>query len=195
MSDENDVMSEVARVLGEHADAAQGERGDATRFVSRWYCTCGVSIGQDWKPRAELLRAHQAAMLAEAGLLRDQATIDALNERCRILVDEGDRLRAQIATQEPAGGTQGGSGDSRASGGSCARCGTGITLPANDPENREMAVCAPCEITVLKEGYGRARAQVERVRAQCVRMTKSSDEKTQRHGNALLHILDGEDTP
>lgn len=117
MSDENDVMSEVARVLGEHADAAQGERGDATRFVSRWYCTCGVSIGQDWKPRAELLRAHQAAMLAEAGLLRDQATIDALNERCRILVDEGDRLRAQIATQEPAGATQGGSGDSGASGG------------------------------------------------------------------------------
>lgn len=264
MSDETDTTSEVARVLIEHT-RIDGIHGD---------CLCKHVV-----PLGHSFAAHQAAMLAEAGLLRradtdhlaedlrentealmaararladltarigfgdgvtepqadNDAIVKAVNEaftnsntlweveeqveRVRALADhyearQGTALgrvstgnvaasirralgpqEAQIATQEPAGATQGGSGDSRASGGSCARCGAGITLPANDPENREMAVCAPCEITVLKEGYGRARAQVERVRAQCVRMTKSSDEKTQRHGNALLHILDGEDTP
>lgn len=173
VSDETDTTSEVARVLGRTVLGLHPEPG----------------------PKRDEMIREAAEALAGAGLLRDHVTIDALNQRCQILVDKADRLRAQIATQEPAGATQGGSGDSRASGGSCARCGTGITLPAGDPENREMAVCAPCEIAVLKEGYMAARAQVERVRAQLVRMTKSSDEKTQRHGNALLRILDGEEQP
>ena len=123
MADETDTTSEVARVLGEHYDGAI--RMDA------WVCaTCGAPLAMpSWNAMVEgttgpLLRKamakHQAAMLAEAGLLRDHVTIDALNQRCQILVDEADGLRAQIATQEPAGATQGGSGDSRASGGSCS---------------------------------------------------------------------------
>jgi hypothetical protein len=43
----------------------------------------------------------------------------------------------------------------------------------------------------LRTSQERGRA-IERVRAQFVRMTKSSDEKTRNHGTALLHILDGD---
>lgn len=81
------------------------------------------------------------------------------------LRETGRTGEGQIDTQEPAEEPRGGSGDSGTSGGSCARCGAGITLPADDPENREMGVCMPCEIAVFKEGWQEARAQVERVQA------------------------------
>lgn len=146
MSDEIDATSEVARVLGEHP----GWRFRAEEPGDWYVCSgCGTELETLRSAFPQEFYDHQAAMLAEAGLLRDEATIDALNERCRILVDEGDAfrhdltnlreglmervgrytpndadllayvdgLRAQIATQEPAGATLGGSGDSRASGG------------------------------------------------------------------------------
>ncbi|MFD2792571.1 hypothetical protein ACFS27_03320 [Promicromonospora vindobonensis] len=42
--------------------------------------------------------------------------------------------------------------------------------------------------------YQQLMLERERVRAQLAPMTKSSDEKTVRHGTALLHILDGRET-
>lgn len=64
MSGETDTTSEAARVLGEHAHPHRDQ--------ARWWCQCGVSIGQDWKQRDALTSAHQARVLAEAGLLREE---------------------------------------------------------------------------------------------------------------------------
>lgn len=49
--------------------------------------------------------------------------------------------------------------------GTCARCGAPITLPMDDPNNYEMAVCTPCEIEMLREAYQQARGQVDAVRS------------------------------
>lgn len=106
VSDETDTTSQVARVLLDH-DAERMECMDHDRLC------CPTCDAHDFASAYK----HQADALAEAGLLRDHATIDALNQRCQILVGEADGLRAQIATQEPAGATLGGSDDSRASGG------------------------------------------------------------------------------
>lgn len=87
MSDETDTTSEVARVLGEH-------RPQETSYDAGWLEGCW---GCDWEVPTRFTDAdnegnwgaffaHQAAMLSEAGL-----------------------LRPQIAAQEPAGATQGGS--------------------------------------------------------------------------------------
>lgn len=69
MSDETDTTSEVARLLAEHAHPHRDQ--------GRWWCQCGASIGQDWKQRGELVRAHQGRELAKAGLLREIAQTTA----------------------------------------------------------------------------------------------------------------------
>lgn len=111
MSYETDTTSEAARVLGEHyPDQTSYDAGDLHG------CSCGWEVPRprssdtgDW----EAYWAHQAAALAEAGLLREGA---ALDDRVPVFEDD-DPEDAQIATQEPAEATQGGSGDSRAPGG------------------------------------------------------------------------------
>lgn len=151
MADETDVAGEVARVLIDHTRIS-GILGD---------CSCGHRV-----PLGHSFTAHQAAMLAEAGLLREdidlrrritrevdaklatardlnrlQAQMGRLTEeraaecignafqtwsthptvqdaaRRVVAMVQAEPQEAQIATQEPAGAKQGGSGDSRASGG------------------------------------------------------------------------------
>lgn len=147
MTDETDTTSEVARVLGEHyPDQTSYDAGDLHGCMG-----CGWEVPRprsndtdDW----EAYWAHQAAMLAEAGLLRPSGTdhlAEDLRENTEALMQaraQVERARTamrnpngyfyvadlmpdlrraledpQIAAQEPAGATQGGSGDSRASGG------------------------------------------------------------------------------
>lgn len=122
MSDETDMTSEVARVLNLHASfKASAEIQDPN---TPWYWECDgcdtrlVLSGTYGRPEViAALAAHQAAMLAEAGLLRDYV-VNA-HESCNRELGNALAMaqEAQIAAQEPAGATQGGSGDSRASGG------------------------------------------------------------------------------
>lgn len=60
MIDETDTTSEVARVLAAH------QRRVGPHGLTRW-CTCYIDLGTTGD-----LAAHQAAMLAEAGLLREE---------------------------------------------------------------------------------------------------------------------------
>lgn len=102
MKAEDVPTSEVARVLIEHT-RIDGIHGD---------CLCKHVV-----PLGHSFAAHQAEALAEAGLLRDYAV--NVHESCNRELGNALAMaqEAQIATQEPAGATQGGSGDSRASGG------------------------------------------------------------------------------
>jgi hypothetical protein len=153
-----DAAREVARVLIEHHGwGVTGERvrtSDVTAYGCRG---CPAEIWRDeehkgWTAPAmrERFADHQAAMLAEAGLLREatdsaepctsevwsmdyyrDGQVDPYWIRCNAIgphvehedANTGltwttdDPEEAQIATQEPAGATQGGSGDSRVSGG------------------------------------------------------------------------------
>lgn len=253
MSTETDTTSEVARVLNLHASfKASAEIQDPN---TPWYWECDgcdarlALSGTYGRPEVvAALAKHQAAMLAEAGLLRPAGTdhlaedlrentealiaararlsdltgrigfgdgvsepqadndtiVKAVNEaftnsntlweveeqveRVRALADhyearQGTALgrvstgnvaasirRAlgpqdpQIAASVPAGQPAAGSAGRGGSGGTCARCGAGITLPAGDPENREMAVCMPCEIAVFKEGWKEARERLAMLR-------------------------------
>jgi len=124
-----------------------------------------------------------------------------------------DPEEAQIATQEPAGepvARPEGVGTSGTLSGRLRALVTGadpkatheavdvgaLGRLADEADVLEAAYrVADTEIARLSGFHDHYRAQVERVRAQLVRMTKSSDEKTQRHGTALLHILDGTDAP
>lgn len=122
-------------------------------------------------------------------------------------------VEAQIATQEPAGAPGVDSAGRGASAGLGERLRALVAGPHPDmlivrtAEEVWLAIVeqvdeveaayrvADAEIARLSEFHDHYRAQVERTRAQFVRMTKSSDEKTVRHGTALLHILDGKDAP
>ena len=93
MTDETDTTTEVARVLADHyPEQTSYDAGELHGCHCGWEVPTRPSLDMDGDWAAYW--AHQAAMLAEAGLLRDLATIDALNERCRILVDQNEQLKA-----------------------------------------------------------------------------------------------------
>jgi hypothetical protein len=100
MPDQTDIATDAARVLLLHASFKASPEIQLPDAPWSWECDgCGTEISLGGTGRNTVfagLAKHQAAMLAEAGLLRDTATIDALNERCRILVDQTERDRADL---------------------------------------------------------------------------------------------------
>jgi hypothetical protein len=147
MSDETDATSEVARVLGEHHGWHLSRPRKRPSDIDVYGCRgCPAEIWRDeeregWTAPAmrERFAAHQAAMLAEAGLLDDAARPEGIERHevayaltpfmdmqtryrataavWKLITRKPDPEQAQIATQEPAGATRGGSGDSRVPGG------------------------------------------------------------------------------
>lgn len=125
-------------------------------------------------------------------------------------VADAEAQQAQIATQEPAGATQGGSGDSRASGGLGERLralGTGQTRTLR----KAMRAMAD-EVDVLVEKHARQAQtigelqvvrerltrQVERVRALITHYTSQGDAAVALCGlvaERMQAALDGKDTP
>lgn len=113
------TTSEAARVLGEHSHYAPdaSERGDLAG--ANWECAdCAHALGVSFDDDpTSAMAAHQAAMLAEAGLLRDKKAIADLGQSIIALLDQVGQQQAQIATQEPAGEPGAGSAGRGASGG------------------------------------------------------------------------------
>jgi hypothetical protein len=213
MTDETDTTSEVARVLGDaqagemhwrRADGSMGEYAGPLRDLGH-----GI-------PRPDHGPGIRRALFDLAfGYVSGFPVRDILAYVFPGSFREAPVLEAtadpQIATQAPAEQPQPSSGGNGTGGGLGERLralGTGQTRSLRK-ELREIAdeVDRTEEARDLhradansllqqkdqwRDSANVAEAQVERVRAQLVRMTKSSDEGTRRHGSGLLRILDGE---